>query len=435
MIIFNDREPGTDLNKIKKVSFIIVLLEVLIIVLLNILFTTLYKNNGDRLYRVDAQRITNELRTKSYDQINLAKYKTILKVSRFNPEEICNNDYIVVKVNDILYRIEYKYTENNNIQIYMNICMSVLILMTIIILIYIKEKILKPFYNMSNLTIELAKGNLSVPIKEEKSKFFGKFIWGIDMLRDNLEANKQKELELQKDRKTLILSLSHDIKTPLSAIELYSKALSLNLYESSEKKEEALRGIDKNVDEIKGYVNEIVNASREDFINLEVEMGAFYFADMLERIELYYKDKLSLLHTEFVVENISDKMNNTRHNAFKKDNCLLKGDCDRIIEVLQNVMENAIKYGDGKKIEIAYYNEEDCRIVTIENTGCTLKEEEITQIFDSFYRGSNSDNIKGSGLGLYICRNLMKKMDGDIFAEKSGNSNINFKISVVIRKV
>ena len=78
---------------------------------------------------------------------------------------------------------------------------------------------------MQSLTEELAKGNLSVPVKAEKSKFLGRFLWGMDMLRETLESNKEKELALQKEKKTLVLSLTHDIRTPLSAIRLYAKAL------------------------------------------------------------------------------------------------------------------------------------------------------------------------------------------------------------------
>ena len=120
---------------------------------------------------------------------------------------------------------------------------------------------------MSNMTYELAKGNLTTPLKAEKSKFFGKFMWGMDMLRENLESNKQKELKLQKEKKTLLLSLSHDIKTPLSAIDLYTKALKENLYDTEEKRVEALEGISANVTSIKNYVNEINKISREKLLN------------------------------------------------------------------------------------------------------------------------------------------------------------------------
>ena len=75
--------------------------------------------------------------------------------------------------------------------------------------------------------------------------------------------------------------------------------------------------------------------------------------------------------------------------------------------------------------------EEDCKLICIENTGCSLKEEELPNLFDSFYRGSNSHGVKGNGLGLYICKCLMHKMDGEIFAGIHGK---NFRITIVARK-
>ena len=110
--------------------------------------------------------------------------------------------------------------------------------------------------------------------------------------------------------------------------------------------------------------------------------------------------------------------------------CLVKGDKERVIEVLQNIMENAIKYGDGRQITIAF-SEEDCRLVSVVNTGSSIPEAELVHIFDSFYRGSNADHVKGSGLGLYICRSLMHRMDGEVFAEQSEDG---FLVTVVIRK-
>lgn len=370
-----------------------------------------------RIYRVEAKRVARQLQESTIADIDLSEYKTIVRISQFQADEVCNNDYVVEEIKGVLYRIEYKQTENSIVLIYANIGMGITFGLTIIVLIYVWKKIVKPFHNMSDLTYELAKGNLATPVKEEKSKFIGKFLWGMDMLRDNLESKKQKELELQKEKKTLILSLSHDIKTPLSAIELYSKALSAGLYDTKEEKEVALKGITRNVNEIKQYVDEIVTASRENFLHLEVKPGEFYLSQVLNTIEGYYRDKLSVIHTEFIVEEM--------------DNCLLWGDVDRIIEVLQNIMENAIKYGDGKRIRISCVEEEDCRLIIVDNTGCTLKKEELPHLFDSFYRGSNSQGVKGSGLGLYICKSLMRKMNGEIFAKVKDDI---FQISVVIRK-
>ena len=410
------------MNRFKKAATLIIIAEILIIIVLNIIYLSSVRESG-KYYRVEAERIVRILESDSSlrekpEDIDISKYDTIIRVRKFEASEICNNDYVVEEVDGTLFRIEYKVDKDNNAFLLMNIGMVAGLLLTIGVFIYIGQKVIKPFDKMSSLTQELAKGNLSTPIKEEKSRFFGKFLWGMDMLRENLEDSKTKNLEYQKEKKTMLLSLSHDIKTPLSAIQLYSKALSEGLYDTEEKKQEALDGILSKTEEIRGYVDEIYNLSREDFMELKVNVGEVYLKEVMDGVTAYYKDKLSVLHTEF--------------NVGEFDNALLSADKDRLVESLQNLMENAIKYGDGRKISISFSEEEDCKLIAVENTGCTLEEGEINNIFDSFYRGSNTTNIQGNGLGLYIVKQLMTKMDGDVFAERDGE---NFRVTLVVRKV
>lgn len=409
------------MSKFKGFALGIIIVEIMIVLLVNGVY---YNQNTDidgRLHIVETRRLIKEIEKQKpesfhIEAINLDKYETLVNISSFDVDERCNNDYLVEEINGKLYRIEYTYKRNVQMPFYINLLLIGMIVVTTVVFMYVYNKVLKPFWNMRNLSFELAKGNLSMPIKEEKSRLFGRFLWGMDMLREKLEDNKEKEMEFQKERKTLILSLSHDIKTPLSSIELYSKALSENLYETQEKKDEALQGIARNVKEIKGYVNEIVTASREDFLNLEVSKGEFYLSEVMKPIESYYRDKLSAIHTEFTINDFAD--------------CLVIGDKNRMVEVIQNIMENTIKYGDGMSVHISFSEEEDCKLVHIANSGCNLKKEELPNIFDSFYRGSNSTNKKGNGLGLYICKTLMRKMEGDIFARIEKES---FVVTVVIK--
>ena len=410
------------MNKFRKFALAVIIFLCFVIVGLNAYVVTKWSDSTGRIHKVEAKRLAREMSlttaTDVIEDIDLSKYYTIVRVSIFNEDDICNNDYVVENVNGTLYRIEYREHSNQGTLIILNAVLFGVLIFTVLLFVYIQRKILKPFADMTVLTTELAKGNLSVPVKEEKSRYFGKFLWGMDMLRENLEESKEKELEYQKEKKTLILSLSHDIKTPLSAIELYNKALSKGLYDTDEKKQEVYAGIEKNIGDIRKYVEEITNASREDFLNLQVREGEFYLANVMDKITSYYGDKLAGLHTEFVVDTYS--------------NVLLKGDEDRITEVLQNVMENAIKYGDGKKVAITFSEEEDYRLIHIANTGTSIEEEEMLHLFDSFYRGKNSKNIKGSGLGLYICKTLMRMMEGEIYAESEGDM---FAVVVVIKKV
>lgn len=410
------------MSRFKTFSIWIVIAEVLLIMFANGLFYHQNQNTSGRIYLVEASRLVKDIKERSLtsdeiENMRLEQYESIVGIEAFVAGEACAYDYVVEEIDGKLYRIEYAEKASRQLPVYINASLMGMLMVTTIVLLYVYRKVLRPFHDMSNLSYELAKGNLSMPVKEEKSKLFGRFLWGMDMLREKLEDNKEKELAFQKERKTLILSLSHDIKTPLSSIELYAKALSENLYDSREEKEAALCGITKNVKEIKGYVDEIATVSREDFLNLEVRTGEFYLTEVMQITGRYYRDKLSVMHTNFQMDVPGE--------------CLVRGDKDRVVEVLQNVMENAIKYGDGRWIHIWTEEEEDCKLIRIENSGCSVKEEELPNLFDSFYRGSNCTGIKGSGLGLYICKTLMKKMDGEIFVE---TKEASFAVTVVIRK-
>lgn len=402
------------MSKYTKTVAIILTVEILLVVLGNVLYLQNTNNSEDKLYRVEAKHIAESLRDISIEELDLSEYDTIVNVEKYDAGSSCKNEYVIESVDDVMYRIEYNVQTDNRFLVIANIIMLVMILISFAVLLYVKIKVLVPFERMSNLSTELAKGNLTMPIKEEKNKYFGKFLWSMDMLRENMEEKKEKELQLQRERKTLILSLSHDIKTPLSAIDLYAKALQGNLYDTEEKRNEVLQGILKNTEEIKNYVNEITRASREDFLNIEIKYGEFYLSDVINYVEKYYRDKLSVLHTNFIVD--------------ATENCLLKGDKERFIEVIQNILENAIKYGDGREIHISFDEEEDCKFITVENTGENIPTDEFPNLFDSFYRGSNSKDVKGSGLGLYICKYIMRKMDGDVFIK---NKKGVFSITIV----
>ena len=378
-------------------------------------FTT-RPNYEDRDYRVDINRIEQALN--AGETVDAKDYKSVIRIVHYDDTYQTNNDYAVINANGELYSIEYKVSSNDDTAIiFMNAGLGLMLLLTAGVLIYVDLKVLKPFNKLSNYSTELAKGNLTSPMKEEKNKNFGKFVWGMDMLRETLETNKKNELKLQKDKKTLILSISHDIKTPLSAIKLYSKALKEGIYETPEKRNDALNGIDKNVKEIEKHVSDIVNASREDFLNLTVENKELYLSDLINKIEILYKEKFAHLHTLFEIA--------------PYDNCLIKGDANRLEEVLQNILENAIKYGDGRYVKMHIDEEEDYKLIYITNSGSSINEEELPHIFDSFYRGSNAENKDGSGLGLYICKSLMRMMGGDIFAKIENNE---FNVVTVIKK-
>ncbi len=401
------------------------LMFVLIFVVINTFFFHITENRG-KAYRVEAERAAWQIQENGMENLDLSHFPMIYQIKQLDTlssekekAEFFEGeayDYLVKNINGIYYRFDYIADNSQKKTISLvNVIVLVIAVFMIAVLQFFRIRLLKPFYQLREVPFELSKGNLTIPLKEHKSHFFGRFIWGMDLLRENLEQKKEMELKLQKEKKTLILSISHDIKTPLSAIKLYAKALEKNLYDNPEKQREIAGRINKKADDIEAFVSQVISACNEDFLNFTVQKGEFYLSQAIEQILKYYTEKLELLKTDFKVSDYRD--------------CILKGDLDRIVEVLQNIMENAIKYGDGHSVVITFSSEEDCQLITVSNSGCTLGDTELVHIFESFWRGSNALKCRGSGLGLYICRQLMNKMGGEVFAECQEGE---MKVTVVI---
>ena len=200
-------------------------------------------------------------------------------------------------------------------------------------------------------------------------------------------------------------------------MKLYSEAVSRGLYSDMDKCREAAGNISAKVDEIENYIHEITKNSGAESFDYEINIRDVYLSEIIGSVENTFRDRLAAAGTELRIEKSSD--------------CLLSADPDRLAEVLQNIFDNAMKYGDGKLITVTYSDEENCRLITVTNSGCELPENELPHIFSSFWRGSNAGNKQGSGLGLYICRRLMNDMLGEVFAEIKDN---DMMITVVCPK-
>ena len=400
----------------KRVCMLVVLCLAGVFVVANLFLALGNKGDSGRPYRVEVLRLTRKIEAGEQPSLSDCEYVTAVVKKEETDDTFYsgNSDYILREINGVLYRFDYETSAKESRVgqfVFVNGLLAVMALVVVLVLWYVRRRILAPFVKMEQVPYELSKGNLTVPLPENKNRFFGRFVWGVNMLRENMEQQKERELSQQKEKKTLLLFLSHDIKTPLSAIKLYSKALSRGLYADKEKQAEIAENIGEKADEIEGFVSEIIRAAKEDFLSFEMVQGEFYLSELLGEITTYYEEKLRLIHTEFAVKPYGDG--------------LLSGDRNRAVEVLQNIMENAIKYGDGKEISLAVAEEEGCRLISVTNTGCTLGEGELPHIFESFWRGSNAGSKKGSGLGLYICRQLMRNMGGEVFAEaKDGTMTV-----------
>ncbi|MEG0592024.1 MAG: HAMP domain-containing sensor histidine kinase [Coprobacillus sp.] len=378
---------------------------------------------GNQAYRVESQRIMGELKDiSSIDKVNLKEYEYIQEIEFLNKTNDKNQIQSFYSDNhngkmqilpfyqndELLGYVKFIYElprlNMNNIFYIVQISLLIFVIFILVVLLYLKKKLIQPFWNLQELPLQLSKGHFKGTLKEEKSQYLGKFMWGMGQLKDSLDISQKRQLELMKEKKKMLLSLSHDIKTPLNLIKLYNKALEENIYEDEDSRKNAMTQIGQKTIEIEKYVDEIIKSSREDILDIRMNNQDFYLQDLLYKVLSVYQEQCQLRQINLIVGEYENK--------------LLKGDIERAQEVFENIFENAFKYGDGRKIEISFYEEDYCQLIHIFNTGQSVNDNEFNHLFESFFRGSNSQGQQGNGLGLYICREIMTKMDGAIFAIK-----------------
>ncbi len=399
----------------KRIFIIVIAVFLVIAVMLEVSLSRSIRRN-DGICRVEAKRLAEQISETGSTDLSEFPNLTGVFTSADGDLYLSENPYVIVESGGQLYRVEYKAFDGRVMLRKTAVAMGALFLLILAVFLYIWRKIILPFGRLSSVPQELARGNLAVAIPEEKSRFFGKFTWGVNMLRESVEDSRRKEISMQRDKKLLLLSLSHDIKTPLSAIKLNAKALAKGLYQDEEKRRSAAESINSRADEIENFVSQITQAASEDFMTFEVVQGEAFLSQIIGKIHARYAPQLAMSGTELKIDQYEDG--------------ILSCDPDRLGECLQNLVENAIKYGDGRVIEIGFDRMDGCQLICVSNSGCQLESKELPQIFESFHRGSNSAGVNGNGLGLFICKRLMGLMGGEVYADiKDGF----FSVTLVVK--
>ncbi|MBP3270676.1 MAG: sensor histidine kinase, partial [Ruminococcus sp.] len=166
----------------------------------------LIKSSSDTegMYLIEAKRLTDRIDRDGGFDGDLSDFDYIIKVI---PEDECediyisNEPYVIIRSGDKLYRAEYR-TENSRINtaVILNLGFAACLVLLAVTLFSVKKQVIEPFTRINDVPQELAKGNLAVPIPAEKSKVFGKFTWGVEMLRETIEDSRRKELDMQRDK-------------------------------------------------------------------------------------------------------------------------------------------------------------------------------------------------------------------------------------------
>lgn len=258
---------------------------------------------------------------------------------------------------------------------------------------YLYRKILRPFDKLQGYAEQIAGGNLDVPLNYERTNFFGAFTWAFDHMRKELQAARRREETAIRENKTIIATLSHDIKTPIASIRAYAEGLEANLSGSYEKREYYIQVIMRKCDEVTALTNDLVLHSLSELDKLEIAE---------QRLE--------------VAKELEEAVRDLGYDAVELREPLpeawVLSDGKRLAQIVENLLNNARKYASGARVEVWGEADDTEYRIHIRDHGAGIPPEDMPFICDKFYRGHNAGDQPGSGLGLYIVKYILERMHG-----------------------
>lgn len=372
---------------------------------------------NDRPYISEIDMLAKQIEKNGIQSIDLSECEYVLGVEVFSENfYVSDSDYAIRQVCGKLYRFDYKVIpEYSGDRKNVNLLLTIMAAAMIAIWLFILHKIILPFKAVKDISGKAADGASDISLKSKKSSdlgFFKDFAEDMERICENTEKQKRRENDMKKAKKETLMTLYKDIKTPLSEIRNSTEYLCNN----GKRQIEAVERINSDADRIERCVLQIIQNSQEEFLSIDIEESEFLLSDLIKRVKEYFLAR-------------TDDVGFTVHEY---PDCRLNGNIECADEVFRNIIDNAVKYGGRKCISIELSDDDDDLTIQISNEGCTLPDNELLHIFDKEWRGSNVGNTYGSGMGLYICRRLMNKMGGKVFAVVSGS---RFTVNVIFMKV
>ncbi|MDA3894408.1 MAG: HAMP domain-containing sensor histidine kinase [Salinivirgaceae bacterium] len=233
----------------------------------------------------------------------------------------------------------------------------------------------------------------------------------------------RKEIHLAQIKAEFVSNVSHEIKTPLALINMYSETLEMGRVPTEEKKIEYFRVINKEAKRLARMVNKILNFSKIESGKREYHFIETEINEIVEPVVATYQHHFKNSGFKYVVllgENLP----------------LINADEEAITDALTNMIDNGIKYStDTKLIEISTGLNGNNVFVKVKDSGIGIKEKEQKLIFDKFYRvtdGNLANIAKGSGIGLNIVKSIMEAHGGNISIESTFGEGSSFKMNFPI---
>lgn len=327
--------------------------------------------------------------------------------------------FVVTDVNKLIPQLESSIVQ-------CAIAFILIIFLTAIILTFwIYRSVLRPLRTLQVATNKIKCGNLDFSVQAEKDDEIGALCEDFEDMRCRIKELIEVRMQYERDTKELISNISHDLKTPLTAIKGYTEGIMDGVADTPEKKEKYLKTIYTKavdmtslVDELSFYTKIDSNTIPYNFAKIDVDK---YFTDCIEELGL-----------DLEVKNID-----VAYFNYADDNVRIFADPEQLKRVVNNIIGNSVKYIDKKKgiINVRINDLGNYVRIDMEDNGKGIAEKDLPNIFDRFYRTDESRNSSkgGTGLGLAIAKKIIEDHGGSIWA--SSKELVGTTIYFTLKKV
>ncbi|OPJ62351.1 sensor histidine kinase [Clostridium chromiireducens] len=270
------------------------------------------------------------------------------------------------------------------------------------------KKLVVPLELLSYGAEQIKNGNLDFEMYYGGDDEFKQVCSDFDEMRLRLKDSIEMQLKYEENRKQLVVGISHDLRTPLTAIKGYVEGLRDGVANTPERQRKYLNTIYTKACDMDALVDSL-------FLFSKLDTGRFPFKFDIISIKNYLLNFYECAKNEFYGKDVEIIFESNCNNSI-----MVKLDQKEMNRVLLNILDNSMKYKAENKafIRIRLCEKEDFVVIEISDNGRGVQEEELVKLFTSFYRGdvSRTKPNEGSGLGLAIAKHIVEAHDGEISA-------------------
>lgn len=326
--------------------------------------------------------------------------------------------------------LEEKILDNKHTILFVALLTVICVILFVIVTNYILARfIFRPINDALNCLLngvqQIRDGNLSWRTEYQGNDEFRPVVNSLNEMAERLETMVTEQEKNNENRKELIAGISHDLRTPLTAIKAYVEGLEKGVATTAAMKNKYLQTISKKTNELTHLVDQL-------FLFSKVDLGDFALKIQTVNIGKYLAELIEGITEEYRQRDLSIKLG---VHSYQTEIAI---DPEQLRNVIINIIENTVKYGAkiDNQLMIEQYERLEQVVITFSDNGPGVPTEQQEKLFDVFYRGdqARTQSGKGSGLGLAIARRVVESQAGTIAARTSSSGGLQIRIQLPINK-